>query len=148
MARRCAWETELPPREASEALCRGARPWSRLDRWTARNTWFARADPGGLRLARTGPIGGYIRADVVLTAAEGGGTRVEMTARLPGGFFLLHGVFWLLLAFLLWADGVAPRTLCYAWLPLFSLWQGRTLTTLLPEVERELRARVRDRPSH
>lgn len=71
-----------------------------------------------------------------------------MTAGLPVGFFLLHGVFWLLLAFLLWADGVAPRTLCYAWLPLFSLWQGRTLMTLLPEVERELRARVRDRPSH
>ena len=148
MTRRCTWETELPPREASEALCRGARPWSRLDRWTARNTWFARADPGGLRLARTGPIGGYIRADVVLTAAEGGGTRVEVTGGLSAGFFLLHGVLWLLLAFLLWADGVAPRTLCYAWLPLFSLWQGRTLTTLLPEVERELRARVRDRPSH
>lgn len=135
-------------REASEALCRGARPWSRLDWWTARNTWFARADPCGLRLARTGPIGGHVQVHVVLTAAGNGGTRVEMTAGLPVGFFLLHGVFWLLLAFLLWADGVAPRTLCYAWLPLFSLWQGRTLTTLLPEVERELRARVRDRPSH
>ena len=135
-------------REASEALCRGARPWSRLDRGTARNTWFARADPCGLRLARTGPIGGHVQVHVVLTAAGNGGTRVEMTAGLPVGFFLLHGVFWLLLAFLLWADGVAPRTLCYAWLPLFSLWQGRTLTTLLPEVERELRARVRDRPSH
>ena len=85
---------------------------------------------------------------VVLTAAGNGGTRVEVTGGLPAGFFLLHGVFWLLLAFLLWAAGVAPRTLCYAWLPLFSLWQGRTLTTLLPEVERELRARVRDRPSH
>ena len=147
MTRRCAWETELPPREASEALCRGARPWSRLDRWTARNTWFARADPGGLRLARTGPIGGHVQVHVVLTAAGNGGTRVEVTGGLPAGFFLLHGVFWLLLAFLLWAAGVAPRTLCYAWLPLFSLWQGRTLTTLLPEVERELRARVRDRPS-
>ena len=108
-------------REASEALCRGARPWSRLDRWTARNTWFARADPCGLRLARTGPIGGHVQVHVVLTAAGNGGTRVEMTAGLPVGFFLLHGVFWLLLAFLLWADGVAPRTLCYAWLPLFSL---------------------------
>ena len=147
MARRRVWETALTPRDASEALCRGARPWSRLDRWTARNTWFARADPGGLRLARTGPIGGYIRADVVLTAAEGGGTRVEVTAGLPAGFFLLHGAFWLALALLIWADGASPRTLCYAWLPLFSLWQGRSLTALLPEAERELRARVRDRPS-
>ena len=148
MTRRCTWETELPPREASEALCRGARPWSRLDRWTAWNTWFARADPCGLRLARTGSIGGHVQVHVVLTAAGNGGTRVEMTVGLTVGFFLLHGVFWLLLAFLLWADGVAPRTLCYAWLPLFSLWQGRTLTALLPEAERELRARVRDRPSH
>ena len=125
-----------------------ARPRARLDRWTAQNTWFARADPCGLRLARTGPIGGYIRADVVLTAAEGGGTRVEVTAGLPAGFFLLHGAFWLALALLIWADGASPRTLCYAWLPLFSLWQGRSLTALLPEAERELRARVRDRPSH
>ena len=147
MARRRGWETALTPREASEALCWGARPWSRLDRWTARNTWFARADPCGLRLARTGPIGGYIRADVVLTTAEGGGTRVEVTAGLPVGFFLLHGAFWLALALLIWADGASPRTLCYAWLPLFSLWQGRSLTALLPEAERELRARVRDRPS-
>ena len=148
MARRCVWETALTPRDASEALCRGARPWSRLDRWNARNTWFARADPCGLRLARTGPIGGHVQVHVVLTAAGNGGTRVEMTAGLPVGFFLLHGVFWLLLAFLLWADGASPRTLCYAWLPLFSLWQGRSLTALLPEAERELRARVRDRPSH
>ena len=148
MTRRCAWETELPPREASEALCRGARPWSRLDRWTARNTWFARRLPSGLRLVRTGPIGGHVRADVVLTAAENGGTRIEMTAELPAGFFFLHGVFWLALAMLIWADSFSSRTLCYAWLPLFSLWQGRSLTTLLPEVERELRARVPGRPSH
>ena len=147
MARRRVWETALAPRDASEALCRGARPWSRLDRWTARNTWFARADPGGLRLARTGPIGGHVQVDAALMASEGG-TQIEMIVRLPAGFFLLHGIFWLVLALLIWADGFSPRTLCYVWLPLFSLWQWRTLTALLPEVERELRARVQDHSSH
>ena len=147
MARRCVLETVLTPQETEKALCRGARPWSRLDRWTARNTWFARRLPAGPRLVRTGPIGGHVRVDAVLTASEGG-TRIEMTMRLPAGFFLLHGIFWLTLALLIWADGFSARTLCYVWLPLFSLWQWRTLTTLLPEVERELRARVQDHSSH
>ena len=148
MACRCVLETVLTPQETEQALCRSARPWSRLDRWTARNTWFARVRPDELRLVRTGPIGGHIRADVVLTAAEGGGTRVEVTAGLPAGFFLLHGAFWLARALLIWAAGFSPRTLCYAWLPLFSLWQGRSLTALLPEAERELRARDQDHSSH
>lgn len=94
MGRKHTWETALTPRETEEALCHGARPWSRLDQWTARNTWFARVRPGGLRLVRTGPIGGHVRADVALTAV-GDGTRIEMTLRLPAGFFLFHGVFWL-----------------------------------------------------
>lgn len=147
MARRCALETALTPRETVEALCRGARPWSLLDRWTARNTWFARAQPDGLRLVRTGPIGGYVQADAALTAVEGG-TRIKMTVRLPAGFFLFHGFFWLALILLIWADGFSPHTLCYACLPLFSLWQWRSLTALLPEVEHELRARVQDHSSH
>ena len=147
MVRRCVLETLLTPRETEKALCRGARPWSRLDRWTARNTWFARVRPDGLRLVRTGPIGGHVQVDAALMAVEGG-TRIEMTVRLPAGFFLFHGIFWLALALLIWADGFSPRTLCYACLPLFSLWQWRTLTGLLPEVERELRARVQDHSSH
>ena len=147
MARRCVLETVLTPQETEKALCRGARPWSRLDRWTARNTWFARVRPDELRLVRTGPIGGHVQVDAALTASEGG-TQIEMTVRLPAGFFLLHGIFWLTLALLIWADGFSARTLCYVWLPLFSLWQWRTLTTLLPEVEWELRARVQDHSSH
>ena len=147
MARRCVLETVLTPQETEKALCRGARPWSRLDRWTARNTWFARVRPDELHLARTGPIGGHVQVDAVLTASEGG-TRIEMTMRLPAGFFLLHGIFWLTLALLIWADGFSARTLCYVWLPLFSLWQWRTLTALLPEMERELWARVQDHSSH
>lgn len=147
MARWCVLETVLTPQETEKALCRGARPWSRLDRWTARNTWFARVRPDELRLVRTGPIGGHVQVDAVLTALEGG-TQIEMIVRLPAGFFLLHGIFWLTLALLIWADGFSARTLCYVWLPLFSLWQWRTLTALLPEVERELRARVQDHLSH
>lgn len=147
MARRCVLETVLTPQETEKALCRGARPWSRLDRWTARNTWFARVRPDELRLVRTGPIGGHVQVDAALMASEGG-TQIEMTVRLPAGFFLLHGIFWLTLALLIWADGFSARTLCYVWLPLFSLWQWRTLTTLLPEVEWELRARVQDHSSH
>ena len=146
MGRKHTWETALTPRETEEALCHGARPWSRLDQWTARNTWFARVRPGGLRLVRTGPIGGHVRADVALTAV-GDGTRIEMTLRLPAGFFLFHGVFWLALALLIWLDGFSLQSLCYVWIPFFSLCQGRTLTALLPEVERELQSRVQVCPS-
>ena len=147
MARRCVFETAHPLQETEDALCRDARPWSCLDRWTARNTWFVCRHPGALRLLRTGPIGGHVRADAVLTAVEGG-TQIELTVGLPGSFFLFHGVFWLALALLVWADGPSLRTLWYVWLPLFSIWQWRTLATLLPDVERELRARVQDHPSH
>lgn len=147
MARRCVLETVLTPQETEKALCRGARPWSRLDRWTARNTWFARVRADELRLVRTGPIGGHVQVNAALTVSDGG-TRIEMTMRLPAGFFLFHAIFWLALALLIWADGFSLRTLCCACLPLFSLWQWRTLTGLLPEVERELRARVQDHSSH
>ncbi len=68
-----SFHSALPPEEIMARLRKRTRPWSRLDRWTARNTWFLREDgEGPPRLIRTGPARSYGFASLALTAAEGG----------------------------------------------------------------------------
>ncbi len=142
--KRYEFHSALPPEEVMARLRERTRPWSRLDSWTARNTWFLRErgkEPP--RLIRTGPARSYGFAGLTLTPAEGG-TNI---AALVGAAKTMH------IADLVLAAVLAGLTLTrvyltgsplgalevlarYGWLVPVMVWTGNLTRRELPELVR------------
>lgn len=140
--RRYEFHSALPPEEVMDRLRRRTRPWSTLDGWTARSTWFLRERGSArLRLIRTGRARGYVFADLTVT---GNGRGAEITA-LTGVAKTLYAsdiavaVFLVLMALIrvyltgspLGALKVLVR---YGWILPVMLWAGSLTRQELPEL--------------
>lgn len=127
---RCQFHSTLPPEEVLGRLRSSTRPWSRLDGWTSRSTWFLKEQQKGpLRLIRTGRVRSYVYADLTLTGAEDG---TDITASVGVSKLLCaSGIAVTLLVALLilgsillnggWMNAV-KTALQYGWLPLVLIW--------------------------
>lgn len=73
------FSSALSPVEAASRLRTACRPWSQLDCWTARKTFFFREKGGQFWVVRTGNIMGRVCGLLTFTPQEGGS---QVAARL------------------------------------------------------------------
>lgn len=140
--KRYEFHSALPPEEIMARLRKRTRPWSRLDGWTARNTWFLReGGEGPPRLICTGPARSYGFAGLTLTPAEGG-TDITALVGAAKTMYIADIVLAVMLAgmalirvyltgSLLGALGVLVR---YGWIAPVMAWTGSLTRRKLPEL--------------
>lgn len=140
--KRYEFHSALPPEEVMDRLRRRTRPWSTLDGWTARSTWFLRE--GGLtplRLIRTARVRSYVFADLTVTGNERGAEITVLTdvaktmcaSDIAVAFFL---VLVALLRVCLTGSflGALEVLIRYGWILPVMLWAGSLTRRELPEL--------------
>lgn len=135
------------PAEIRARVAAKARPWSRADLWTARNTCFYRDRARrGFQLFKTGAGRGYVRADVALSSGADGGTVLAVSAGVPKTVYAADiGVCLWFLAYVcltLYLRENPVRLLLCAWVPGVFLWMTRLAGRQIPELKQFLEEAV------
>lgn len=140
--KRYEFHSALSPEEVMNRLRRRTRPWSTLDGWTARSTWFLwEGGSAPLRLIRTARARSYVFADLTVAGDERGAeitvlTGVAKTLYASDIIVAFSLVLMALLRVCLTGSslGALEVLIRYGWILPVMLWAGSLTRRELPEL--------------